>query len=520
MANEVVNDDTRVTFRDRFRLPSGKTAYVLMGLLICYVLIRLIVTAAVWPFLPDEVITLTVASQTSAEAIWNSLYRAVDGQPPVFYLLERTFVNIFSSKQIALRLPAILAFASTLICVFAYLRKKNFEFIGFLCAATILLTSLFHTFAVNARPYSMVVCCIAFALVCYQRVPSPFWTVLLSLSLMLAQSLHYYALFSMIPLGVGEFVYFVSARRFRWPVWTALALGPVPLLFFRPLLFNFKEYYGTHFWAHYGLASIPVTYGSFFLTGGAFGFALVAVCATGILGARPLSANGISSKGDGRDPVEASLLLTLLLLPFPTALVIHLIHGAMLDRYVLASVLGVALSLACVMSLARERVVWLFAIFTFSTFSIHEFSFWRSTHSLRLDNPASPAETLLQKAGHPDLPVVVSDGTTYLQLAYYASPEWKKRFVFLEDAQKAVQYAGTDTVDKNLWVLQSYMPLKIDPLNDFVAANTKFLLYVDDRGGFNWLPGYFQEAASSVQVIRLEGSRKIYLVTMRDNLHP
>ena len=519
---EVVREEAPEADQSRFQAPPAKVIHWLMGMLVVYVIVRSIVAATTKPFWFDEFLTLTVSSLPNLKAVWGALSRGLDSPPPVFYVVEREFIGLLQNKQIALRLASILAFPCTLLCIFVYVKKRSGEAIGLICALLLLLTSLFHSHAVDARPYSMMIACVAIALVCYQRVPSPVWTVMLGLSLMLAESFHYYAVFSMIPFGVAEFVYFFSTRRFRWPVWVALALGPAPLLIFWPLLSNLRALYGLHYWAHYSLSSIPLTYGSFFLTGGAFGFALVAVCATGVVGARLLPTKEAPNESIGRDPAEASLLLTLLLLPFPTALATHLMHGVMVDRYVVASVLGVALSLACVMALARGRVVLIFAVFILSTIALHEFTFWRAAHSLRLDNPASPVEALVQKAGHTDLPVVISDGTTYLQMAYYASPESKKRFVFLQDGQKAVQYSGTDSVDKGVDILQSYAPLQVEPLSQFIAAHRTFLFEVENNPalGLAWHPGYLQAEASSMQLIGADGTRKIYLITMKENSTP
>jgi hypothetical protein len=151
-----------------------------------------------------------------------------------------------------------------------------------------------------------------------------------------------------------------------------------------------------------------------------------------------------------------------------------------------------------------------------SSVVIHEFSFWRSAYSLRLNNPAAPVEAVIQKAGHPDLPVVVSDGNAYLQLNYYAEPEWQKRFVFVADAEKAAKYTGKDTLDKNLLVLRDYTPIQVATLSEFVPAHPTFLLYVEDPGsGLDWLRNYFPEQASSVQALVAEGNRKVYLVTMK-----
>ena len=519
---EVVREETPEAGQSRFQAPSAKVIHWLMGLLVVYVIVRSIVAATTKPFWFDEFLTLTVSSLPNLKAVWGALSRGLDSPPPLFYVVEREFIGLLQNKEIALRLASILAFPCTLLCIFVYVKKRSGEAIGLICALLLLLTSVFHFYAFEARPYSMEIACVAIALVCYQRVPSPFWTALLSLSLMLAESFHYYAVFSMIPFGVAEFVYFLSARRFRWPVWVALALGPAPLLFFWPLLSNFKAYYSAHIWGHYSLSSIPLTYGSFFMTGGALGFALVAVCATGVVGARVLPTKEAPNENIGRDPAEASLLVTLLLLPFPTALALHLLHGIMRDRYVLASTLGVALSLACVMALARGRVVLIFAVFILSTIALHEFTFWRSARSLRFENPASPVEALMQKSGHTDLPVVISDGSTYLQMAYYASPGSKKRVFFLVDEQKAVEFSGSDIVDKGVHNLQSYMPLQVEPLSEFITAHRTFLFEVEDNPalGLSWLPGYLQAEASSVQLIGADGTRKIYLITMNENSTP
>ncbi len=516
-------DSGRVTIEERpvtsgYELPkpSRKVILGLMVALVLYVLVRNVAAAMTRPIWCDEVLTMLVASQPNLRAMWTALMRGVDSHPPLFYLIEKAALHIVHNRHIAVRLPAILAFPCTLICVFAYVRKKSSDSIAFLCAVLLLLTTLFHTYATDGRAYGMLFACIAFALVCYQRAPSPFWTVMLALSLMLAESLHYYAIFSMLPFYVAESVYVIWKRRFRWQVWAALALGLVPLLFFWPLLSSLRTIFGTHVWTHYGLSSIPITYGSSFLTGGAFGIALVAVCIAGIIGARLLPVGGSPDEAMEFDPVEAALLLALLTLPFPTALATRLMHGAMSERYLQASVLGVVLAMACVMSLARGRVVLLFAIFVFSSVAIHEFTFWRSAHSLRLDNPALPVEALIQKAGHPDLPVVFSDGVPYMQLIYYAAPEWKKRFAILEDPGKALKYEKTDNVDKGFEILRPYASLQSYPLSEFVAAHPEFLFYVQDPGtGYDWLRIYFPEEASSMQPLVAQDSQKVYLVKMR-----
>src|SRR5208283_5467430 len=198
--------------------PARKVVLGLMVALIVYAILRGLAAAVTKPLWMDEVFTLTVSSQPSMGALWAVLARALDGQPPGFYAVERVASSFFHNKEIALRLPAILAFPCTLICVFVFVKKRSGEVIAFLCAFLLLSTILFERYAVEARPYSMLMACIAFALICYQRLPSLFWTAMLGMSLALAQALHYYAVFAFVPFGLAEAVMLLRTRQFRWRV--------------------------------------------------------------------------------------------------------------------------------------------------------------------------------------------------------------------------------------------------------------------------------------------------------------
>ena len=267
-------DSGRVTIEQRpvtagyeLPMPSKRVILGLMVALVLYVLVREVAAALTRPIWCDEVLTMLVASQPNVRAMWNALSRGVDSHPPLFYLIEKAALHIVHNGHIARALARDSGFSLYSNLRIRLRQEEIGDSIAFICAVLLLLTTLFHTYATDGRAYGMLFACIAFALVCYQRVPSPFWTVMLALSLMLAESLHYYAIFSMLPFYVAESVYVIWKRRFRWQVWAALALGPVPLLFFWPLLSSLRTIFGTHVWTHYGISSIPITYGSFFLIG-------------------------------------------------------------------------------------------------------------------------------------------------------------------------------------------------------------------------------------------------------------
>jgi len=189
----------------------------------------------------------------------------------------------------------------------------------------------------------------------------------------------------------------------------------------------------------------------------------------------------------------------------------------MRDAYVLPAVIGITIAVGCGLSLARPLVVALFALFIFTSVGVRELNFWRANHSLRLASPASAVQEFVQRSGYGDLPVVVSSGMAYTPLAHYASPAFFRQLFYLMDEEKELHYQGTDSFDKNVVLLRDYMPLQVRDFSEFTAAHPVFLLYGEEPGdGFNWLPVHLSHVASSVRSVAVEPSRKLYLVTMKE----
>ena len=487
-------------------------------LLLLYVLIRNLIGAASKPLDFDELCTMAASSQPSLSALWAALAHAMDANPPMFYLLERGAAALVPNKHIALRLCPILAFPCSLLCIFVYVRKQSGALLAFLCSALLLSSNLFHTFALDARPYALVIACISFALVCYQRAGAFRWTTLLALSLALAQCLHYYAILAFIPFGIAETFFLVKTRRIRLGVWLALICGPLPLIFFWPLLSGVRAYYGSHFWAHYLLSSIPATYGSFFFVGGALGAAIAAVCVAGMLGL-PLHLPGPNSQGaraDDDQPFQTALLLSLLALPFFGFAVTRLMNTGMTDRYVLSALIAIPICISALLRHAKPHAVTLFALFVFTAAGVHEYSFWSSlrAQSFHFVSPTASLEEFVRSAGRENLPVAISDGLSYVPYAHYASPALAQRLIFLSDPPKALIYTGTDNLDKNIEALSSHLPLHVIRFSEFQSAHSPFLLYSENSSdNFDWWPHRLPREGWTLHALAVDHNRILYLVT-------
>ncbi len=497
--------------------PPHRLILGLLGVLVVYMIVRGLADAATKPLWYDEIATVALSSQASMKIVWAALARPFDGAPPGFYVVERAVFGLFQNKAIATRLPAILAASFTVLCVFTYAKRRSGELIAFLCALLLLSTNFFTRYAAEARPYSLLVACIAFALVCYQRVPSRFWTALLGISLALAVTIHYYAVFAMVPFGLAEAVAFLRTRRFRWLVWLALVCGPIPLLFFWPFLASYRNTYGAHFYTPNTFSSASAMFGAFLLTDTAYGIALAGACIAGVFAARFWPRRGRpSADTSDADLPEGVLLLSLVGLPGIAFVVTRVMHGGMRDAYLLPAILGICLAVACVLSLSRPIGVAFFAVFLFLNVGVREFRFWRSAHSLRLVKPSEGFEAFLRTSGYAnsDLPIVVASGMVYTPLAYYSSPQLASRLFYLTDEEREAFYEGGAMFDKNVTFFKDYMPLQVRDYKTFTATHPVFLLYGEEPQSYGntWLAQEISHQGYSVQQVAVDATNLLFLV--------
>jgi len=508
--------------RSNLQEPRQKLLCGVMGILLVYAAIRGVVEAAGKSFWYDEMLTLIVSAQGNWEGIVRALRVPADGQPPLFHLIEHFASGVTHNQEIALRLPSIAALLCTLACVFVYVKRHSGELVGLICTGFLLMSEVFQHYPAEARPYSMVVACIAFALVCYQRVPSPLWTVLLGVSLAFAQSLHYLAVLAMIPFGVAEAVFLLKTKKFRWQVWLALAAGELPLLVFWPLLMTNKAYYGTHFWARMKLFEIPGMYGQFFETDSKIGAGIGAVILAGILARMVLQQREVNENTEeqSQNLAEGALLFVLALLPLLAYfLIVQVAHSGLTARYVLPAVVGMAAGFGYLLEGARSRVIGLCAVFVLAAVGVHELHFWRFLRS-DIENvhaTGQATERILEHAGRNDLAVIVPDGTLLLPLAHYISPSFAVRFVYVTRDPASINEQWADTVDKGFEALRPYSPIPVSSLVNLISTHRKFLIYVEQKDwNEDWLPIRLRREGWTVQVVAEEEYRKVYLATAGD----
>ena len=469
----------------------------LLCIVAVYATVRSFFLAATKPLWFDEFCTFIIVRQSHISGMWSALKHGADGQPPAFYLAERFATEFVANENIGFRWLSILGFSCVLLSLFLLIRKQRGGVVALLCAVIPLFTVLYTIYAAEARPYSFVLTCISFALICYQRAPAIRWMILMGFSLALAQSFHYYACLAFSPFILAELCVALVGRHIRWSVWLALVCGFLPLVAFWPLLSTLKVIYGQHFWAKPSFQGAEAAYGWYFNTTFSVGIGLVTVTVLGVLGTmlsqeRRATREGFASGSSLQEPI---LVLAFLSLPFMGFAATTFAHGGMTQYYVLPTILGFPLAVSYIVPRLEGRKAVLFSVLTILFLIVFlgpkETQFWSShgskSHFL---SPADSVEAFVSTGGHPDLPVVVSDVQDFMVLAHYASPKWKSRFVLLVDPPQELFYVGSDSGDLLLRILRSYFPLQVHEFQEFVAKNPVFLLYSSNGGiGNDWWPG-------------------------------
>jgi hypothetical protein len=471
-----------------------KSAFFVLALMIIYATARNICEALVRPFAYDEICTVVMVQQEHLSRLWQAFVHGADGQPLVYYLLVRSVVGFLRNEHLAYRGISILGFAITVLCLFVAVRTRQGAGPALVSAGIPLVTILFSLLGLEARPYSLLVASIAFAIVCYQRAAARRWAVLLGLSLVLAESLHYFAVFAFLPFFLAEIVHYGMTRQVRRRVWIALLSGFVPLACYLPVMATLQRNFGQHIWSKPRVEIALDSYSWYFLASDSWpGLYLAAIAGVAVLFTVLLTVRKASSGAppSGAPVPEQMLALGLVSLPLVGFTVAALAHGGMIAKYMVPSVLGFPLALGFAFP-RLPRWGWLLpavsAALLLGVLERQEHQYW-SRYQGEFVSPAVFAEKFITAGGHPDLPVIVSDADDFMVLQHYCDKSWQKRLVSVIDPPQSVVYMGNDTADKQLGLLRQYTSLPVYDFQSFLAQHPQFLLY-SSYGGLerDWWP--------------------------------
>lgn len=455
----------------------GRSA-VVAGFTILYVALT-ITQAAARPFWSDELFTLYIARLRVPDLV-AALREATDTLPPFYLMLTRASMAVIGDNELGARAPAILGFWTFCLCLFRLVSVRTHWSFGAIAMLFPCVTNA-YPYAFEARPYGWVLGCAGVAFVCYQSVLNGCrWALSgLWLSLSLAVSSHYYAVFLWAPFGAAELLRFFRTRRVDWGIALAVGASAIPLAFFLPFLLASSLNYRAHFWAVPHYTDLINTYRSLL---GHASWPLAGILVWTAIYRRKLR----PSQGPRLE--EQALIAILCILPALAVVSAKLFLGVYTARYALPVIGGIALALAFL--LARHTsddpryalpaaailaiafpagVAWSMAI---ESRDAGRFTLKPARHAAALRLLASTSE-----------PVVLSSQHLFLEMSHYSG----RPSVYLADRFLALRYTGADSADINLSKLSRWAPVRVEDATSYLMAHDRFQVLDDAKFTPAWL---------------------------------
>jgi len=211
-----------------------------IALVLLFYLIRAICVSQQTDLFIDEILTYAHAQLPTLRSLWWTLTHA----PAALDAPLHPFLSFFALRlplpfPLSLRLPSILGYGAMMLSIFAFLRRRVRTSVALLAALIPMLIPLFQ-YAVQARPYALVLGFSGWALVFWQRATeqrSHRLGALIGLYFCITFALlaHYYAGVIFVPLVAGE-LWRTASQRLDAAVWAVFAAASLTVLSYMPLL--------------------------------------------------------------------------------------------------------------------------------------------------------------------------------------------------------------------------------------------------------------------------------------------
>jgi hypothetical protein len=472
----------------------------------------------------DELHSYHISQLPIAADVIRFYAAGLDVHPPVCALMERGSISLLGNDFVGLRAPFILGYLLFCLCVYRFVCKRAGPLWG-LAAMTFPLVCSGAYYATEIRPYGPVLGLCAMAAVCWQEAGEAknrrAAIALLWFSLAASVTLHYYAVFLVIPFGLAELSRWRQVRRADWTVAMAIATAPLMIALFVPAIRNSRVLYGAHYWAAPQWSAFKTSYE--FLLSQAYGPVAVTTFLCLLITVLTRDSDAKASGACTVVPVsERTLSGALALLP---VLVVpaSFVAGAFTDRYVLPALTGITLYLSLLVWRARKGdklTATVAALVFLCWFVAHSANTTRKAlaetggYPFRVGQPFA-ARRWMPVIAASRLPVVIAPATFYLQFQYYAPVDLQWRLYYLANPYYAMQLDSSDSSDATLINLARAVPrIYVPSYDEFLIRQKKFLLLADVTGQA-WIIHKLRLDGANLELLLRQGRQLLFEVTTR-----
>jgi hypothetical protein len=192
-----------------------------------------------------------------------------------------------------------------------------------------------------------------------------------------------------------------------------------------------------------------------------------------------------------------------------------LVTGAWHERYVLPGIIGIAgLAAAGVHASGTLalRTFTMVLILTFVVQSAARLREWREEPEL----PAAVSVVEQHVAADDPVPLLVSDGLTFVELAYYLPPAIASRLVYGLKPPSVIARTGSDTENRALEQLSRVTPLGLARFDVFLSRHERFAVV----GRRTWVTDELQTRGLPLRLVADVGDLRVLDVTPAGHEEP
>lgn len=485
--------------------------------------VHIVMHERVSPLWYDELYTYYIAQAPTFHTmiVWT---QHIDLNPPLYYAAARLSMHILHPGPLAVRLPSIIAYFVAALCAYRFVRRQLTPLYGTL-AALVLLGSSYSDFSYDARPYALVLGFLGIAALGWQgatqeagskRALSLILVVIGGFGMLLS---HVLALLAFGSLFFAELVRLAIRRKTDWPLWISLSLPLSSCLLYLPLI---QHHSGGVFTPVFqaSIEDLFQDYSTLWIDLAPFLAAAMLLIAW--VGIKPQP--GEQKNFDLTWP-EITFSIVLILVPLIVILRFMRSHSMYNLRYGMPAIFGIAILvpyfIAWWTNRSRRAALIVVAVFILSV--LHPSSLARilqahlqpSSDDLSKRREIQTPFTRIQ----PDLPFVVANGLTFLEMDHRENKSFLSRVYYLVDPQAALEYAHSN-VFNGLQTLHNQFPIRahVEPYDDFIKQHPRFIVFGSGDYPDDWL---IQKLLADGTIVRFlgvapssYGDTQVYQVTV------
>jgi hypothetical protein len=406
----------------------------------------------------DEFFTLTIAQQRTLPEIVNAIKEGCDGSPPLYATIVHFILPAAGSKELAVRIPSTLGFCGMILCLLGFCRRRLPASYALLIALFAIYESIYY--ANEGRSYGLVLGCASAALLAWQAaaegIRRAFTIPLLALSLAALVALHYYAVFFLGPIFLGEF----AVRAIHYPL--ILATKPAQ----------------EHFWSPAAFSQVRPFYDLLF--GNILYFLFAGLIFFGVFSKGPVT-EARSLKTHEWVVVGAISVITPIII-----LIAKYTTHSFVDRYAIWATIGLAVLAGAILHKAtggNEAAALLLLGFVLALSTARELYRVTRAPTLRM---AEGIQHELKTIPDGTEPIVVPNVDAFLDLVNYGEARIRGRLVFPASRALELRYTGTDWSPLFLMAVRQCVPIRVQDTEAFLAASPRFLIAAIPGDYFPW----------------------------------